>query len=343
MKRLREVNPVTVGVIGLVLIVVTVLVAFNFNSLPLIGSGTTYSADFSEAAGLRPNAEVRIAGVKAGTVTNMELEGNHVRVDFRIDDAWVGNRSTASIEIKTLLGQKYLAVDPQGDRPLDPDTPIPVQRTTAPYEITQAFNDVGRAQGEIDTQELARSFQVMADTFRDSPQQVGDALHGLSAVSQTIASRDEQIRQLLQNTNQVTKTIADRDGNFQRLISDGNLLLGEIEFRKDAISKLLMGTQQLAQQLRGLVADDGGQLQPALAKLDQITAMLAANQDSLSRGLQNLAPFTRLFTNTTGNGRWFDSYVCGQVPPILQAGPASFNEQGCSPPISGGSAQGGHP
>lgn len=335
MKRLREANRATVGAICLVLSALIVLGAFYFEDLPLIG-GTTYSAQFSEAAGLTSGAEVRIAGVKAGKVTGMALENKHIRVDFRVDDAWLGDRTRASIEIKTLLGQKYLALDPQGTRPLDPDTPIPLDRTTAPYDVMEAFNDVGKAEGQIDTQQLAQSFQVMADTFRDSPQEVGDALRGLSAMSQTISSRDEEIRHLLQNTDQVSQVLGDHSEQFQKLLADGNLLLEEIRFREDAITKLLQGTEQLATQLRGLVADNGGQLQPALAKLDQITSVLHTNQDNLARGLANLAPFTRLFTNTVGNGRWFDSYICGQFPPIVQAGPASVNQQGCQPPISGG-------
>jgi len=333
MKSLREANRALVGAIALLLMAAAVLGAFYFKDLPLIGGGTTYSAQFSEAAGLKPDAEVRIAGVKAGEVTRMKLEGKHVRVDFRIDDAWLGDRTTASIEIKTLLGQKYLALDPQGTRPLDPSTPIPLQRTTAPYDVMQAFNDVGKAEGEIDTQQLARSFQVMADTFRDSPQEVGDALRGLSAMSQTIASRDEEIRHLLENTNQVSGVLGDHSEQFQKLLSDGNLLLEEIRFRQDAIAKLLQGTEQLGTQLRGLVADNAGQLRPALDKLGQITSVLHANQ--------NLAPFTRLFTNTVGNGRWFDSYICGQYPPTLQAGPADINQQGCEPPIAGNPSQGG--
>lgn len=335
MKRLREADPVKVGAAGLVLVIAAALGAFYFPELPLVGGGTTYSAEFGEAGGLKPDSEVRIAGVKAGTVTGMELEGKHVRVDFRVDDAWLGDRTTASIEIKTLLGQKYLSLDPVGTRPLEPSTPIPVARTTAPYDVTDAFNDVGKAQGQIDTQQLARSFQVMADTFRGSPQEVGGALRGLSAVSKTISSRDEQLRELLHNANRVSKTLADRRGEFGKLLADGNVLLEEIRFRKDAIARLLTGTQKLSEQVSGLVADNHAQLRPALARLDQITSLLHANQDQLNRSLQNLAPFSRLFTNTVGNGRWFDSYICGQLPPTLRAGPTTVNREGCQPPVAG--------
>lgn len=55
--------------------------------------------------------------------------------------------------------------------------------------------------------------------------------------------------------------------------------------------------------------------------------MLQRNQDNLNRSLEMFAPFTRLFSNVVGNGRWFDSYVCGLLPPAI--GP--INQKGCQP------------
>ena len=43
--------------------------------------------------------------------------------------------------------------------------------------------------------------------------------------------------------------------------------------------------------------------------------------------IEKLAPFVRQFTNTLGNGRWFDNYICGLLPPSV--GPV--NPQGCLP------------
>ena len=338
--RLKRREPAAAGAVGLVLLTVISLLAFYFEDLPVVG-GTTYRANFTEAAGLKPDAEVRIAGVKAGKVTAMQLEGKHVEVSFRIDDAWIGDRTTASIEIKTLLGQKYLALDPLGTRELDSSEPIPTERTRSPYDVTEAFQDLGRTSGQVDTAALAQSFQTMADTFRGTPQHVGDALRGLSEFSKVISSRDQQFKELMSNTRKVSGVLGERDQVFAKLLSDGNLLMEEIRFRRDAISTLLRSTEQLAEQLRGLVADNQAQLRPALTTLDRVTAVLHRNQDNLSRGLENLAPFTRLFSNTVGSGRWFDSYVCGQVPPVLHAGPVTSNEEGCQPPVDGGSGQGG--
>ncbi|MEU5694262.1 MCE family protein [Actinosynnema sp. NPDC020468] len=325
-------NPVTVGLVGLTVIALLLLAAFYSDDLPIVGGGTTYSAEFSEAAGLVSGNEVRVAGVKVGKVTRVRLVDDRVVVSFKVKDAWVGDRSTAMIRIKTLLGQKFLALDPQGSRPLDPGDPIPKDRTLAPYDVQEAFNGLATTVGQIDTNQLADSFQVLSQTFEGSSDSVRGALDGLSALSKTISSRDDQLAQLLAGTKQISQTLADRNDQFEKLLADGNLLLGELRKRKDAITALLGGTRELSRQLTGLVADNTAQLKPALDQLDRVTTMLQRNQDALGRGLALLAPFYRVFANTLGNGRWFDTYICGLLPPSVNLGVIGFNEEGCLPP-----------
>jgi phospholipid/cholesterol/gamma-HCH transport system substrate-binding protein len=337
MKPFSERNPVTIGAIGLTVIALLLLTAFYSDDLPIIGGGTTYTADFSEAAGLVPGNEVRVAGVKVGKVSKVGLDGDHVKVTFKVKDAWMGDRTTAAIRIKTLLGQKFLALDPQGSTPMDPSTSIPKNRTIAPYDVNEAFNGLANTVGQIDSKQLADSFQVLSNTFSDTPQNVRGALDGLSALSKTISSRDEELAKLLNNTKQITQTLSDRNDQFEKLLSDGNALLGEVRKRRDAITSLLSGTRELSKQLSGLVADNNEQLRPALEQLDRVTTVLQRNQDNLNKGLALTAPFYRVFANTLGNGRWFDTYICGLLPPSVNLGVIGFNDEGCMPPgVNGG-------
>jgi phospholipid/cholesterol/gamma-HCH transport system substrate-binding protein len=316
-------NPVATAVIGLLVIVLVVVVAFNGPAL--FGGGTTYKAEFREAAGLTAGDMVTVAGVEAGRVQDVELEGDHVLVTFRVTDAWVGDRTSASIEIRTLLGAKTLALDPQGDEELRADRTIPLSRTSSPFDVVEAFDGLSGTLDQIDTGQLADSLDTLSETFRDTPPEIRGALDGLSRLSTTIASRDEEIRRLLAGTHELAGVLADRNGEVEKLLKDGNLLLGELQRRREAISKLLDGTIALSEQLRGLVADNEEQLRPTLEQLDRVAALLQRNRDSLGAGIRDLAVFVRLFTNATGNGEWFDNYVCALLPPSV--GP--INPGGC--------------
>ncbi|WP_410670573.1 MCE family protein [Amycolatopsis sp. cmx-4-68] len=318
-------TPVRTALVGLAVLALGVLTALNARSLPVIGDGTTYSAEFSEAAGLFEGNDVRIAGVEVGRVSDVELRGDHVLVSFRAKGAWLGDATGAAIRLKTVLGQKFLALDPQGEGTLDPGKPIPRSRTSVPYDILAAFGELSSTVDRIDTAQLAKSFDTLSATLANTPQSVRAALTGLSRLSGTLATRDHQLSALLGNTRVVSQTLVDRDAAVRQLLSDGNLLLSEVNDREQAISSLLDGSRQLATELSGLISDNDAQVGPLLTQLDQLTSMLQRNQDALAAGIREFAPLVRLGSNLAGNGRWIDGYLCGLVLPSF--GP--LNEEGC--------------
>lgn len=333
MKAFHERNQATVGAVSMILLTLVGLVTFYSDELPIIGGGTSYTAQFREAAGLTEATEVRAAGIKIGTVTAVELAGDRVEVTFRVEDAWIGDRTTADIKIKTLLGSKYLAVDPKGNQRQDPRQPIPLSRTSTPFDINQVFDQLSADVGEIDSAALADSMRALTDAFATSPPHVRTALEGLSALSETISKRDAELAQLLANTRAVSQTFAERKEQVRGLLTDGNLLLTELRGRQDDIRQLLAGTQGLAAELTGLVADNSASLGPALEQLNRINTVLARNQENLDRSLALAGTYYRLVGNTMGNGRWIDTYVCGLIelpagqpcepadPPFPQGGP----------------------
>lgn len=329
MKSFRERKPAPIGVIGTVLLLGLAALVYFWEDLPGI-RGATYEAEFSEAAGLRPDDEVRVAGIKVGEVKDVELDVDRVLVTFRIDDAWIGDHTTAAIKIKTLLGRKFLALHPTGGHEQDPNVRIGLDRTATPYDVTQAFEGLATTVDEIDTTQLATSFRTISDTFADSPEHVRSALDGLTALSQTISARDTEIATLLDNTRQITTTLAGTNNEFTKLLDDGKLLLTELNNRRTAIHDLLTGTVALAQELSGVVADNQKQLGPALAQLDQVTDILTKYGAQLDRSLELAGPYFRVLNNITGSGRWLDTYICGLV---------EENREPCIPPRIPGEAK----
>jgi phospholipid/cholesterol/gamma-HCH transport system substrate-binding protein len=306
----RERNPVPIGAAGLLVIALVLFLAFNISSLPLIGGGDHYRAAFSEAGGLLKGDDVRIAGVKVGKVESVDLAGSHVEVDFTVTEpVRFGAQTGASVRMKTLLGQKYLALEPAGAGQLKEDAEIPVDRTVSSYDIVDAFSDLASTTERIDTDQLATSLTVLATEFRDSPPQVKAALSGLSRLSHTIASRDDELKRLLASANSVSGTIAQRNKAVESIIKDADLLLVELNARRDAIHTLFTNTSAMAQQITGLVRDNRADLKPALDQLTKVTAVLEKHEQDLSDTIAAMAPFTRLFANVLGNGRWFDTYI----------------------------------
>jgi phospholipid/cholesterol/gamma-HCH transport system substrate-binding protein len=201
------------------------------------------------------------------------------------------------------------------------DKEIPLSRTTPAYDVVDAFSDLATTAEDINTDQLATSLDTIANTFRDSAEEVRAAVKGLGRLSRMVASRDDQLRSLLDHANGVTGVLADRNAEIVSLLSDGDLLLLELHKRREDFHTLLVSTATLADQLTGLVRDNREAIRPALANLKNVLAVLETNQANLDRSIRLLAPFVRVFANTTGNGRWFDTYIQNLVP--VPGGPGS--------------------
>jgi phospholipid/cholesterol/gamma-HCH transport system substrate-binding protein len=323
MAATRKRNPVVSGVVAIVVMLLVLGAVVFRDKLPIIAGGTTYTADFSEAAGLKTGDEVRVAGVRSGSVKDLKLDGAHVVVSFQVKDAWIGDKSVAAIKIKTILGQKYLSLDPQGTQKANPNVAIPLNRTIAPYDVIEAFSGLSNTLGDINTSQLKQSFDTLSQAFQGTPASLRGALDGVTRLSQTVSSRDQELSSLLDASKQTSQILADRNAEFAALLKDGSVLLSALNDRRAAIATLLTNTQTLSQQLVGLVNDNKAQLGPVLAQLQGVVDTLTNNLSNIDSGLALLAPFYRLFGNALGNGRWFDSIAPNLLGPLneLAGGP----------------------
>jgi phospholipid/cholesterol/gamma-HCH transport system substrate-binding protein len=313
MTPFRERNPIPIAIGGILVIVLLLVGTFNLTKLPLpfLPKRTTYQAAFAQAAGIERDNEVRVAGVRVGSVTGVKLDVEHkqVLVTFRVDKGIaLGDQTTAAVKLKTLLGTKYMELVPAGGGTLDTHNPIPLSRTTVPFQIYDAFNQFSDTLEDVDTEQLGKALDVLAETFRDSKGNARSALTGLSALSKTIASRDAQLRTLLAGTKKVTAALAARDSELTKLIGDADLVMQVVLARRQIISKLLDDTAKLAAQLTSLVRDNRAEVDPLLDHLHSVVNVLKANLGPLDKAVASLGPFARYTTNATGNGTWLDVY-----------------------------------
>ena len=221
----------------------------------------------------------------------------------------LGTLTRASIRIKTLVGAEYLAIEPDGPGKLSASTDIPTSRTDSPFAIQDAFGDLSKTVDRIDTNQLAKAFDTLSETFKNTPGNVQAALTGLSRLSQTVAYRDQQLQDLLTHAGNVTDVLAKRDAQLTMLISDGDLVLQTLNDRRQIINQLLKSTSDLSAQLSGLVRDNKAALKPLLTNLQGVISVLQKDSAQLYRTVQTLGPFVRVFTITLGNGHWFDTYI----------------------------------
>ncbi|RBO87509.1 phospholipid/cholesterol/gamma-HCH transport system substrate-binding protein [Nocardia puris] len=310
---------VTIGVVGIVLAIAIALSALQFDRLPFIRGGATFTAHFADAGGLLPGDPVQVAGVRSGRVEDVELDGARVLVRFTLDEAIVlGDRTSAAIKTNTVLGRKSLEVAPQGEGALRRDDTIPLERTTSPYSLNDALGDLAETVDGLDMVKVDQTLDALSETFADTPAPLRNALDGVTELSRTINARDRALSELLTRAQNVTKILSDRSAQINALLLDGNELLGELDRRRTAIGQLIVYVNGLAQQLRGLVADNEAQLRPALERLNSVVDILQRNRQNITEALDGLGPFAAALGEQVGNGPWFNAYVVNATSVGLQ-------------------------
>jgi phospholipid/cholesterol/gamma-HCH transport system substrate-binding protein len=103
-----------------------------------VGGGYTLHARFEHIDGLAPGSDVRIAGVKVGTVTSEQIDPKTFEavVSFTVrDDVHLPKDTGAEITSESLLGGKYINLSPGGDEAtLKPGQTITVTQSSISLE-----------------------------------------------------------------------------------------------------------------------------------------------------------------------------------------------------------------
>ncbi|MBB5167917.1 virulence factor Mce family protein [Mycobacterium sp. AZCC_0083] len=308
-------NPTRTGIFGIALVACLVLVSFGYTKLPFWPQGKNYQAYFTDAGGISPGNDVAVSGIKVGQVSSVELAGDAARVTFTVQrDIKVGDQSLVAIKTDTVLGQKSLSVTPGGT---GSSTTIPLGRTTTPYTLNTALQDLGGNASALDKPKFEEALQTLTDTLHDATPQLRGALDGVANLSRSLNKRDEALEQLLAHAKRVSDTLAQRAGQVNQLITDGNLLFAALDERRQALSNLISGIDDVSRQLSGFVADNQREFLPALQKLNLVMDNLLQRKAHIGEALRRLPPYATALGEVVGSGPGFQINLYGLPPATI--------------------------
>ncbi|MCV7230013.1 MCE family protein [Mycolicibacterium komossense] len=333
-KPFSERNPLIIGAIGVTVVGALVAGALEYQNLPFLNQGSTYSAYFADAGGLFTGAGVQVSGFPAGKVSSISLDGAQVLVTFTVDkNVAMGDASEAAIRTKSLLGTKVLDVVPRGTGHLS--APIPMSRTVSPYQLPDALADLASTISGLDTDQLSDSLSTLSETFADTPADLRQAVQGVARFAATINSRDSQLRSLLDNAAKVTGVLAKRTDAIVGLVNDTDALLAQLRTQSDAVERIWSSISAVARQLKAFIAENRQQLKPALDKLNGVLAIVDNRKERLQQAVKLLNSYAMSLGESVSSGPFFKAYVANLLPgqfvqPFVDA---AFSDLGLDPNV----------
>ncbi|MFT4082236.1 MAG: MlaD family protein [Nocardioides sp.] len=279
------------------------------------GSSKEYRAVFTDATGVNKGDDIRIAGVKVGSVKDVQItHRTQALITFSVDaDQRLAASTKATIRYRNLVGQRYIALtDEIGDGGrLSPGETIPVSRTQPALDLTVLFNGFKPLFEALSPNDVNTLSNEIVQVFQGEGGTLDSLLAHTASLTNTLADRDQVIDALIDNLNQVLAHVGKRDKQLSALIltfkkfvhglaTDKDAILGSL----DQISDLSVQTADLIDGIKDPFVDDVKQLRRLTTNIDR-------NKQSLSDQLQIEPIKLRKIGRTAIYGSWFNFYLCG--------------------------------
>jgi len=284
------------------------------------GDTKEYKAVFSDATGVVKGDDVRIAGVKVGTVGGIDIyQRNSAIVTFDVDvDSQLTASTVASIRYRNLVGQRYISLSQGVGSPslLREGASIPVDRTAPALDLTVLFNGFKPLFEALSPDDVNQLAYEIITVFQGEGGTLESLLAHTASVTSTLASRDEIIGALIENLNEVMVTLGNRDAELSDLLIKLRTFVSGLSSDREAILGSLESISDLALETSGLVTGIRKPLAKDIKELGAVAGTLDRNKAELDRALQVLPIKLDKIGRTAIYGSWFNFYLCnfkGQV------------------------------
>ncbi|PTL60230.1 MlaD family protein [Paraconexibacter algicola] len=258
----------------------------------------SYSAVLDNAFGLVEGGDLKIAGVRAGKITDLRLDlrTNRAVVDFDVTENGFGSLRTdvrCEARPQSLIGEYFLDCLPgTAPRELPVRSTIPVERTTSTIAGDLVNNVLRRPYRErlaIILGELGAGVAGNGENLNAAIRRASPALRQTNRVLRTLAGQNRILADLVVNADEVLTDLAANRDDVGRFVTEaGETATASAERRDDIAAGL--------RKLPGFLA----QLEPTMAALGrtadaQTPALrnLQASAGQLERLLDNLGPLAQ--------------------------------------------------
>ena len=277
-------------------------------------SARDYKAVFSDATGVVKGDDIRIAGVKVGSVKDVEvIDRTRALVSFDVaDSSIVTQSSTAQIRYRNLVGQRYITLT-QGVGELDrlPEgATIPISRTEPALDLTVLFNGFKPLFQALSPADINKLSAQVIEVFQGEGGNFNQLLTSTASLTNTLADRDKVIGDLIDNLNAVLRTLSERDQQLSELIVDFRTFMSGLVKDRDAILGSLESISGLADETSDLAVG----IRPAFVRdvkgLRRVASNLNKGRDELDRAMQILPIKLTKIGRTAIYGSFFNFYLC---------------------------------
>ncbi|GAA2064808.1 MCE family protein [Williamsia deligens] len=305
--------------IRLVVFAVVTVLATGALGLVIANSGTSgdnkFTAIFTDASLLNPGDDVRIAGVRVGSVQSVAVhDHNLAKVEFNINRSRLPEGVQAYIRFRTLTGIRYLALEKgPGDQAatIGKDSVIGQANTHPAVNLTDLFNGFRPLFQELSADDVNKLSEEIIKIFQGEGGTISDLVADTADLTNTIADKDQVIGELITNLTKVLDTVNRNDDQLTDLLTTTEKFVSGLAAQRDSVGSAITSVSNLTTVTSSILTPVRPSLQGSIASINDLSKVITDRRAEVEKTLTTLPIKAQKIGRAATFGSWFQFYLCG--------------------------------
>jgi phospholipid/cholesterol/gamma-HCH transport system substrate-binding protein len=264
---------------------------------------TIISALFTSATAIYPGDDVRVAGVKVGTIKAIEPQGTTAKMTLAVDRTVpIPADARAVIVAQNLVGSRYVQLAPafgaDGDTSaptMRPGDVIGIDRTAVPVEWDEIKTQLMRLSTDLgpnaasSTSSVGRFIDSAANALEGNGDKLRETIRQLTGLSRILADGSGNVTDIIANLQTFVTVLRDSNAQivqFQDRLATVSSVLNDSRSDLDAA---LTNLTSAVDDVKRFVAGSRNQTAEQVGRLSDVVRNLSDNQMAL-KNLLHVAP-----------------------------------------------------
>ncbi|MER6912115.1 MCE family protein [Streptomyces sp. NPDC000594] len=258
---------------------------------------TRITAYFTRATGVYEGSDLRILGVRAGTVDAVEPVGEQVRVTLLVDEGIAVPRGAQAVVVApSVVADRYIQLTPaytRGPRLRD-GAVLPAERNALPLEVDQLYaslTELATALGPRGANQdgaLTRLLDTGARNLRGNGRAIGDSIDRFAQAARTLDRSSGDLFATLEHLQTFTTMLKKNDPTVVRAERQLAAVTGFLAEDKENLAAALRELGGALRQVKGFIEENRTGLKESVADLVPLTRALVDQRDSLAEALDTV-------------------------------------------------------
>jgi phospholipid/cholesterol/gamma-HCH transport system substrate-binding protein len=296
------------GVFAVICLVCAAWLIQVTGNIRFFASTNSYEAVLDDVTGLVDRDSVLLAGVRVGTVEDIEVERGKAVVRFSVDedvrmlDSW-----EVGIRWRNVIGQRFFYLYPVGGgEELPPGGRLPEGQARATADIGRFFERLTPLLRAIDPEQQNKLLIALNEALDGKEERIQEMVSDLGALSSDLADREGSIRTVIGQGASLLEAYAARDDEIRAFLDDFADVSRTVRERNDVVVGAVRDVGEVQSRLDDLLRENDAEIRAMVDDLASITSNIGEHREDFEKAIGTLNDGFATYMLVSRWGQWFN-------------------------------------